>query len=103
MTIPKSPVPFSNYGMLSGQLFLYAGGRAAFESPVPSMSEQGSPTRNAFCWVASAMAYFRFLILNYLPIPVMKLLGPWCNLSFRALILGLDMGASNEIVEKLRS
>jgi hypothetical protein len=31
-----SNVPFSNYGVLTGQLFLYAGGRAAFESPSPS-------------------------------------------------------------------
>lgn len=36
MPTPKSPVPFANYGLLSGQLFLYAGGRAAFESPLPS-------------------------------------------------------------------
>jgi len=26
-------IPFSNYGVLTGDLFLYAGGRAAFESP----------------------------------------------------------------------
>ena len=32
MTISKSPVPFANYGLLSGQLFLYGAGRAAFES-----------------------------------------------------------------------
>lgn len=30
-----SNVPFSNYGILSGQLSLYGGGRAAFESPLP--------------------------------------------------------------------
>jgi hypothetical protein len=33
-----SHVPFSNYGILSGQLFLYASGRAAFESPLPPLT-----------------------------------------------------------------
>ena len=33
-----SNIPFSNYGVLTGQLFLYAGGRAAFESPSPPIS-----------------------------------------------------------------
>lgn len=44
MTVPKLPVPFSNYGILSGQLFLYAVGRAAFESssPIPSAASEGA-------------------------------------------------------------
>jgi hypothetical protein len=32
--------PFSNYGILSGQMFMYGAGRAAFESPLPGKDEQ---------------------------------------------------------------
>jgi hypothetical protein len=38
MSISNTP-PLANYGILSGQMFLYAGGRAAFESPVPTSNE----------------------------------------------------------------
>ncbi|KAG7347420.1 DUF1749 domain containing protein [Nitzschia inconspicua] len=39
-------IPFSNYGILSGELFLYGGGRAAFESPLPSLpSNDGNASR----------------------------------------------------------
>lgn len=40
--MPTTPAPpFANYGMLTGQLFLYGQGRAAFESPAPKTPNNG--------------------------------------------------------------
>jgi Protein of unknown function (DUF1749) len=42
-TAQPTPPPFMNYGILTGQLFLYAQGRAAFESPsLPLRSSSAS-------------------------------------------------------------
>lgn len=42
MIMTKMTAPFSNYGLLDGQLFLYAGGRAAFEtSPIQDARARG--------------------------------------------------------------
>lgn len=35
----SNPPPYASYGILSGQLFLYGQGRAAFESPVPQPNQ----------------------------------------------------------------
>jgi hypothetical protein len=45
MSISNTPPPLSNYGILSGQLFLYAGGRAAFESSLPPPSTTSTITK----------------------------------------------------------
>jgi len=38
MSVSNLQSPFAHYGILSGQLFLYGRGRAAFESPIPESS-----------------------------------------------------------------
>lgn len=41
MSISNSQTPFSSYGILSGQVFLYGAGRAAFESSIlPSLADK---------------------------------------------------------------
>jgi hypothetical protein len=44
MSISNTQTPFSQYGILTGQLFLYAQGRAAFESP-PFLEEKTQPKK----------------------------------------------------------
>jgi hypothetical protein len=41
-----SHLPFSNYGLLSEQLFLYASGRAASESPLATLSGDNNNSNN---------------------------------------------------------
>ncbi|CAJ1969902.1 unnamed protein product [Cylindrotheca closterium] len=42
MSVSNMQSPFAHYGVLSGQLFLYGQGRAAFESPIPESSSSSS-------------------------------------------------------------
>jgi len=80
MTVPKAPVPFSNYGLLSGQLFLYAGGRAAFESPLPLSTEEGSTLSTKKCILLGGLSD------GLLPVPYTQLLADACHQSSWTLV-----------------
>jgi hypothetical protein len=75
MTVPKLPVPFSNYGILSGQLFLYAGGRAAFESsPISSSaSEDATSLSTKKCILVGGLSD------GLLPVPYTQDLADACH------------------------
>lgn len=45
MSVSNLQSPFAHYGILSGQLFLYGQGRAAFESPIMSSTESSLPPK----------------------------------------------------------
>lgn len=79
MTVPKVSVPFSNYGLLSGQLFLYAGGRAAFESPLPVGSDVASLSRKK-CILLGGLSD------GLLPVPYTQLLADACHESSWSLV-----------------
>jgi len=76
MTVPRAPVPFSNYGLLSGQLFLYAGGRAAFESPL----SQSSTMYERKCILLGGLSD------GLLPLPYTQLLADACHASSWSLV-----------------
>lgn len=75
MTVPKLPVPFSNYGLLSGQLFLYASGRAAFESLVPSIASdhEDESLSSKKCILLGGLSD------GLLPVPYTQLLADACH------------------------
>lgn len=72
MTVVESSIPFSNYGLLSGQLFLYAGGRAAFESPLPSIPSD-VPLSPKKCILLGGLSD------GLLPVPYTQLLADACQ------------------------
>ncbi len=74
MTLPNLSVPLSNYGLLSGQLFLYAGGRAAFESFIPSnASDDPALFSSKKCILLGGLSD------GLLPVPYTQLLADSCH------------------------
>ena len=103
MTVPKALVPFSNYGLLSGQLFSYARGRAAFESPLPESVDSSTLFRRK-CILLGGLSD------GLLPLPYTQLLADACHESSWSLVqpvisssyLGFGHGSLQRDCEELQ-
>jgi len=99
--------PLANYGILTGQLFLYARGRAAFESsppPLPSMSkEEEQPLCDKKCILLGGLSD------GLLPVPYTSMLEEVCHKHNWSLVqpvlsssyLGFGNGSLDRDVEEL--
>eukprot|EP00536_Pseudo-nitzschia_multiseries_P018740 jgi/Psemu1/57111/gm1.57111_g len=78
-TVPGTP-PLAGYGILTGQLFLYGQGRAAFESSPPSTSASASTSSSS----SSSLPDKKCILLGglsdgLLPVPYTDLLNKACH------------------------
>lgn len=97
--------PLANYGILTGQLFLYARGRAAFESspPLPSMSNEQQQLCDKKCILLGGLSD------GLLPVPYTSMLEEVCHKNNWSLVqpilsssyLGFGNGSLDRDVEEL--
>ncbi len=98
--------PLANYGILTGQLFLYARGRAAFESsppPLPSVSKEQRPFCDKKCILLGGLSD------GLLPVPYTSMLEEVCHKHNWSLVqpvlsssyLGFGNGSLDRDVEEL--
>lgn len=74
-----SNVPFANYGHLSGHLFLYAGGRAAFETSLPLPTPEGVGDDNYLSYRPNKCILLGGLSDGLLPVPYTQQLEEVCR------------------------
>lgn len=95
--------PLANYGILTGQLFLYARGRAAFESTPPTVDSSPPPLPTKKCILLGGLSD------GLLPVPYTSLLEQACHQNNWSLVqpilsssyLGFGHGSLDRDVQEL--